>query len=163
MDIKRKSLLTLALSASLASFGAFAQDIDSGAGGAGAGTDMGAGTGAGDPGAPGAGGMPGAGAGAGAAGMGASQPFEKLDVNKDGSISKQEAKRNNINKQFSQIDTDRDDKVSQSEYQAWVQTGAGAAGGGAGESGRMPHAGEGHDTMPMSPGPMSPGQRPPRE
>lgn len=109
--MKKKMVLALALSASVASFGALAQDINSGPP-AGAGTgDMGA-------------------AGAGAAGMGASQPFEKLDTDKDGSISKQEAKRNNINKQFSQIDTDKDGRISQSEYQTWVQTGTGAGGAG---------------------------------
>lgn len=114
--MKQKTLLTLALSASLASFGALAQDINSGSSSAGAGAG-------GDMGAPGS-------------GMSAAQPFDKLDANKDGSISKEEARNNNIDKQFSQADTDQDGKISQSEYQAWSQSSAAGAGaGGAGGEG----------------------------
>jgi hypothetical protein len=46
--------------------------------------------------------------------------FKALDTNKDGHISKEEAKASNeLNKQFADLDKDRDGKLSAREMAAW--------------------------------------------
>ena len=47
----------------------------------------------------------------------AAPPFAQIDTDKDGALSKSEAKKVR-NLDFSQADTDRDGKISQSEYEA---------------------------------------------
>jgi len=67
------------------------------------------------------GGMPGAAPG-GAGGNGA---FEKLDKNKDGIVSKDEAKGDSgVKKNFSKWDTNKDGKLSKAEYEAGQAGGA---------------------------------------
>jgi hypothetical protein len=57
----------------------------------------------------------------------ASSSFKALDSNKDGFISRDEAKSSDaLNKRFSQLDLDRDGKLSQTEMNA---VGSPAAGG----------------------------------
>lgn len=99
---------------------------------------------------------------AGAGGMGgtreASSPFERLDADKDGAISREEARNNNLYQQFSQADTDRDGRIDQAEYRAWTQTGTGAAGAGERERERAMEQEESERQLRIPPG-----QRPPRE
>lgn len=79
------------------------------------------------PGAPKPGGAPGdmggmPGAAPGGAGGGA---FEKLDKNKDGIVSKDEAKGDSgVKKNFSKWDTNKDGKLSKAEYEAGQAGGA---------------------------------------
>jgi hypothetical protein len=50
--------------------------------------------------------------------------FKSLDTNKDGYISKQEAKASNgLNQQFSQLDKDHDGKLSSQELASWKDDG----------------------------------------
>lgn len=54
--------------------------------------------------------------------------FKRLDKDKDGLISKSEAKRNkDLNARFDDVDSDHDGKVSLTEFQGWDST-RGAAG-----------------------------------
>lgn len=69
--------------------------------------------------------------GATASAKGDMSTFTKLDKNKDGSLSKSEARKDKtVSKSFEQIDTDKDGKISQAEYQAWIggNTGSGTTG-----------------------------------
>jgi hypothetical protein len=99
--MKKRLWLAFAMSASLASFGAYAegdQNSDSSAG------------------APGGGAM----------------SFSSLDEDKDGMISKSEAKKDqSLSDQFKAVDTDSDGKLSETEFQTYS---AGASGGGGGGS-----------------------------
>jgi hypothetical protein len=74
------------------------------------------GTPGGAPGGDMPGAMPGGPGGANGAGGGA---FEKLDKNKDGIVSKDEAKGDSgVKKNFSKWDTNKDGKLSKAEYEA---------------------------------------------
>lgn len=59
--------------------------------------------------------------------QGSMDTFNKLDKNKDGMLSKAEARKDKtIWKNFKKIDTDKDGKISQSEYEAFIGGAAGA-------------------------------------
>ncbi len=91
--MKKQLWLALAMSASLASFGAYAEGDKS-------------------EGAPGGGAM----------------SFSSLDKDKDGTISKTEAKKDkSLSDQFKTVDKDGDGKLSETEFQTYS---AGAPGGG---------------------------------
>lgn len=53
--------------------------------------------------------------------------FSKLDADGDAFISKSEAEQHNIARNFSQFDTDKDGRLSASEYQVYAATPAGTS------------------------------------
>src|SRR5688572_3162919 len=53
--------------------------------------------------------------------------FAELDLNRDGRVSVTEANASSkLNRAFPTVDRDRDDYVSEQEFQSWVQEQAGA-------------------------------------
>lgn len=70
--------------------------------------------------------------------------FKALDANKDGHISKDEAKASNeLNKQFTDLDKDRDGKLSSQEMAAWK--------GNAGSASRADAQTAGRSALPRAP------------
>jgi hypothetical protein len=69
---------------------------------------------------------------------GATAPFKDLDKNKDGSISREEAKGTPYEKDFSKLDKDSDGKLSVSEHAAAPAAGSGAGAGSTAPSGTAP-------------------------
>lgn len=87
--------------------------------------------------------------------------FRRLDKNKDGMISKDEAKRSKeVSARFDEIDTDHDGKISLSEWKA-ANVGTGAAGV-SGES-RERHPSDTSSPGMGTPGPGSPPPGPTRQ
>lgn len=66
-------------------------------------------------------------AGATSAGGGKMMQWDKVDANKDGYVSKEEAKDGKIAADFASIDTNADGRLSKDEFAA-LQAGSGAAG-----------------------------------
>ena len=73
--------------------------------------------------------VPQAGAGEAKSGAGATAPsaFDALDRNKDGYLSRDEAKDAAWSNRFSELDKDNDDRLSRSEFEAMTSSGAAGA------------------------------------
>ena len=69
----------------------------------------------------------------------ASAAFKELDANKDGYISREEAKKlNAVSKRFTELDLNRDGKLSQTELDAGSSPAAGAPAPSTGTTGSSP-------------------------